>query len=302
MAAVAKTADSTAQRLANAARVRSDRTRDLYVNLRRVSTPVRSLRRSRAVPDAPAGLRIPEDEAFLLVPPGRFPETADLAAEAQRLEREADLEELRKRGKDFMLPLLTPPQIGRDDAITRFALREDVIAAVSAYLGVVPILSSMNVYRSSPGTRDRLVSSQLFHCDGDDTRQIKVFVLCGTVTEQNGPLMLLDAARSKELRDRAGYRYKDRVTDEDAKRLLGERLELTPVVGEAGTACFVDTSRCFHYGSRVGDEADARLVAIIQYLTPYSFMLPRDYRAKAPYRGLADSSLSELERLVLGVE
>jgi hypothetical protein len=72
------------------------------------------------------------------------------------------------------------------------------------------------------------------------------------------------------------------------------------VEGEPGTSCFVDTSRCFPYGSRVDAHAEARLVAIIQYLTPYSFMLPRDYRGAARYRHLAVDGSSRLEQLVLG--
>lgn len=299
---MAKTAGTPAQRLANAARVRSDRTRNLYVRFRRASAPLTTRKRERLVPSAASGLGIPEREGVVIVGPGTFSETAEIAADAARIEAEADLDELRKRGKDFMLPLLSVDQLSRDDALIRFALRPDVVAAVSSYLGVVPLLSSVNVYRSSPGKREKLISSQLFHCDGDDTRQIKIFVLCGTVDEHNGPLMVLDARRSEELRERAGYKYRDRVTDEDAARLLGDDLELTPVVGEPGTACFVDTSRCFHYGSRVETEQNPRLVAIIQYLTPYSFMLPRDPRQGAPYRHLAQPDAPTLERLVLGAD
>jgi hypothetical protein len=263
---------------------------------------MRTARRVRRIPAAGAEHPIPPELGFAIAPPGTFPETAEIGADAARVAGAADIEELRKRGKDFMLPLLTAADLSRGDALVRFALRPDVLATVSTYLRVVPILASMNFYRSSPGTRDGFVSSQLFHCDGDDTRQVKIFVLCGRVSLENGPLMLLNAARSKVLRERAAYKYKDRVTDEHARRLMGDDLQLVPVVGDTGTACFVDTSQCFHYGSRVEDEEHVRLVAIIQYLTPYSFMLPRDYRVKAPYRALADHRSSELERLVLGAE
>jgi hypothetical protein len=61
----------------------------------------------------------------------------------------------------------------------------------------------------------------------------------------------------------------------------------------------VDTSRCFHFGSRVEDEAEPRLVAMIQYSTPFSFMLPRDPRRRAPFRHLGGPDAAELERLVL---
>jgi hypothetical protein len=300
---VARNAESTAARLAGAARVRSDRTRAVYVALRRASTPVRSLKRTRIARSVGSVAHpIAEDRGFAIHPPGTFPETAEIVEFAGRVAAEADYEELAKRGKDFMLPLLTPGDLDRDNPLIRFALRPDVLASVTSYLGVAPILAGANVYRSTPGSRDRYISSQLLHCDGDDTRQIKIFVLCGPVGPENGPTVILDAARSKALRDRVDYQYRNRVEDDEARRVMGDDFEVVPLVGEAGTSCFVDTSRCFHYGSRVDSDANARLVAIIQYLTPYSFMLPREYRSHAPFRRLAGSDSSELELLALGAD
>jgi len=46
--------------------------------------------------------------------------------------------------------------------------------------------------------------------------------------------------------------------------------------------------------------AGPRLVTMIQYQTPYSFMLPRSERASLPFRRLATPSLPPLQRLVLG--
>jgi hypothetical protein len=63
---------------------------------------------------------------------------------------------------------------------------------------------------------------------------------------------------------------------------------------------FVDTSRCFHFGSRVAPGATPRLAAMIQYQTPYSFMLPAAAETAAPFRRLVNPSLSPIQRLVLG--
>jgi hypothetical protein len=112
--------------------------------------------------------------------------------------------------------------------------------------------------------------------------------------------MVLDAQDSDRLRKTLGYQFRSRVSDEQAEQVLGTP-RLTPVVGDPGTTCFVDTSRCFHYGSRVESDAEARLVTIVQYLTPYSFMLPRDYREGAPFRHLGTPESSSLERYALGL-
>jgi hypothetical protein len=43
-------------------------------------------------------------------------------------------------------------------------------------------------------------------------------------------------------------------------------------------------------------------MAIIQYLTPFSFMLPHDYKRVAPFRDLARPELPALARIALGGE
>ena len=69
--------------------------------------------------------------------------------------------------------------------------------------------------------------------------------------------------------------------------------------GPAGTVDFVDTSRCFHFGSRVDADGRPRRIAVFQYLTPYSFKFA-DHRNQAGFRHLATAGSTPLERLVLG--
>lgn len=278
-----------------------DRERDLYVGVRKALAPRTTLVRTRAAKrssgDAP--FEIPADLGYALFEPGRFAEAAEVVAEAQRLRDGADLEKAAsKTKKTFMIPLLDRSTLDRSSPFLRLALREDVLAAAASYLGVAPILSSINAYLSQPATGEKW-SSQLFHCDGDDTKQIKLFVLASDVDMDNGPLMIMDAQTSRTLRDRLGYRYRSRVTDEQARETVGE-LELEPVMGRAETTCFVDTSRCFHFGSRVGANAQPRLATIIQFSTPFSFMLPRKAAEAAPFNHLVRAGDSEMQRLALG--
>jgi hypothetical protein len=288
-------------RVTKSARMGSDRRRGLYVAARRVIAPAQSTSRTLAARAGARGsqLRIEPERGFAVFGGERFPETADIVAAARARLDEVDPDEIRKRGKPFMTPILDRDRITPDSPLVRFALREDVLAAVARYLRVAPLLASIDVYYSRSIDRE-LMSSQLLHCDGDDTRQIKIFVLCTSVDEASGPLMIMRADRSEELRRRLGYEYRNRVGDEEARAAFGE-LDLIPVVGEPGTTCLVDTSRCFHYGSRVASDDAARLVAIVQYLTPYSFTLPRVAHGAAPFRHLAVDGASRLQRLALGV-
>jgi hypothetical protein len=98
-----------------------------------------------------------------------------------------------------MVPLLEPTTIDLTSPFLRLALRNDVIAAVTAYLGIVPVLAHLQVYYSEAGVEEAR-SSQLFHCDADATAQVKIFVLCSEVTLANGPLTLLEAETSRGIR------------------------------------------------------------------------------------------------------
>jgi hypothetical protein len=199
-----------------------------------------------------------------------------------------------------MVPLLQSARLERESPFLRLALRPDVVAAVSNYLGIVPILTHIEVYYSA--FRDAtLASSQLFHCDQDDTSQIKIYVLCSDVAEDNGPMLMLDAETSRVVRRALRYEYRNRASDEEVFQAAGNA-ERHAMVGRSGTVAFVDTSRCFHYGSRVKPGAPPRLVAVLQYLSPFSFRVSRDRKRAAPYRHAARKSSSALERLVLGVD
>jgi hypothetical protein len=281
----------------------SDLERSLYVKARMALAPRTTLTRTRAARNgAAAGVVIPEDKGFAIFPPGRFPEADQVAADAAARLADiggADAIVRDSKRKQFMIPIVEQSELDRESALMRLALREDVLQGVSTYLGSAPLLTNLNVYVSRSTDRE-LMSSQLFHCDADDTRQIKIFVLGNEVTDDGGPLMLMDATKSAELRKRVGYSYRDRVTDEEAEKALDGEPALTAVTGPPGTTCFVDTSRCFHFGSRVSEEAPPRLAAMIQYLTPFSFMLPRNITSKAPFRAEVRTGDSRLQQLALG--
>jgi hypothetical protein len=247
-----------------------------------------------------AGFEITRSAGFRIFQPGRFAEADEVVAESQRLAAAAGDIAARSANKPFMVPILQSAKLPRDSAYLRFASRPDVVAAVARYLGMVPILTSIEVYYSA--FRDvALASSQLFHCDQDDTSQIKVYILCTEVDEKNGAMLLLGADTSRIVRRALRYEYRNRATDEEVFDAVGDR-DRHLMVGPPGTVAFVDTSRCFHYGSRVREGAPPRLVAVFQYLSPFSFRVSRDRKRAAPYGHAALPTSSDLERLVLGAE
>ncbi len=245
----------------------------------------------------PTPLQISEDRGFVIVPPGTFEETAGVVAVATTSigTYRRDAPPPGKNRKKFLQNLIESSTLDIDSPLIRLALRPDLLATVSTYLGVPPLLTAISVFLSESSV-PKLRSSQLFHCDGDDVRQVKVFVHCSDVGEASGPLTLVDAATSRRVMSATKYQFRQRLGDEQLHGVVDASCEI-PVLGPAGTIVCVDTSRCFHYGSRVAADAPPRLVVMIQYQTPYSFMLPE---RSLPFRHLANAGLSDLQQVVLG--
>jgi len=287
--------------ITKAMRVRSDGVRSVYTVFRRAARYWRDGERRAALRALPEPLwNISPARGFELFEPSRFAEVPGIVADAK-----ASLEESERTGppatasrKRFLVPVQDPATVTLDSAVMRFALREDVLNAVSRYLGVVPFLSTISVLFSDV-VKGAPTSSQLHHCDGDDVTQVKVFIYCSDVDPGSGPLTLLPADDSQRVRLSVGYQYRQRLTDQQVADVVGGGREV-PVLGPSGTSVFVDTSRCFHYGSRVAADAAPRLVTMIQYQTPFSFMVPTHAQQSLAFRRLIGPELSPLQRLVLG--
>jgi hypothetical protein len=289
-------------KIAKAFRVRGPGVRRIYFNARRAGRFLRDApRRSVLATLAPTDIDIAHSAGFLLVAPGRFEETSEIVVEARAaLARyDASAPPAGKNRKRFLQNVLDSESLTLDSPIVRLALREDVLSSVSKYLGVVPLLTTISVFHSDTVTGDP-TSSQLYHCDGDDVTQVKIFVYCNDVDLPSGPLTLLDADTTRQVQRRTRYWYRHRLTDEQVRAAVDAPREHV-ILGSTGTAVFVDTSRCFHFGSRVAPGAPARLAVMVQYQTPYSFMLPvGGDGATLPFRRLLTSSMTPLQRLVLG--
>lgn len=130
--------------------------------------------------------------------------------------------------------------------IMDIALHDDILAAVSEYMGQVPRLYNLFLWWSPPNQSAR--GSQLYHYDHRDSRQAKVFINLTDVTAESGPLHFLTPPNSLKVDAKVGY-SQSRYTDEDVYSAVS-RDDAIPAVGEAGTGFVVDTARCLHYGSR----------------------------------------------------
>jgi hypothetical protein len=175
----------------------------------------------------------------------------------------------------FYRHLLKDDDLRRNPALVDFALSDMLLRPVTAYLGMVPYLTRVDlVYSVSRGTEER-IESQLFHLDHEGLRQVKYFIYVNDVGDAEGPFTFLPADTSfRVVNDvRAWRRQHASGRDVESRRYLDSEVsavdaagDIVTVKGPAGSGVAVDTSRCLHLGSRVRPGA-FRLVLYLQYCT-----------------------------------
>ena len=178
--------------------------------------------------------------------------------------------------------------------IMAFAVSRPILDLATRYFGRVPMLTSMSLWWSPPN--DTLQQSQLYHCDGEDARQLKFFFNITEVTEAHGPFTLLPGGVSDRIRAAKGIVAR-KVRDEEIDEFgaTDQKLVLT---GAAGEGACVDTCRCLHYGSRGNTEA--RVVLMLRFndhLAP-NVDIPNWHLRAGEFAGEFD----EMQKLVLGIE
>jgi hypothetical protein len=161
----------------------------------------------------------------------------------------------------FLRELLFPGDLEKYPAILDFILSPEVLAIAAHHLQTVPVLSKtlppgVRFMESNaaldPDADGPFRESQLYHRDLHDSPLVYVLVLAEDVDENTGPWTFLPASVSaratKALRyQQPGVPY--RVTDEDMYRVIDPDEAIT-FTGRKGSVLFIDSSACFHFGSR----------------------------------------------------
>jgi hypothetical protein len=176
-----------------------------------------------------------------------------------------------ENGKGFLRSLLTPERLRERPELLAFATSREMIAVVSEYLGTVPTLSDLRLWWSvPPSTPQEPSSSQKFHRDHEDTRQVKVFLNIEEVTDDGGPFTFLPASKSADIAVKIGSAF-GRFDDSDVLTHTTPDV-LVILKGPAGDAAMVDTCSCLHYGSR--NDKTERLLLMLHYVGYHSTFEP----------------------------
>lgn len=195
----------------------------------------------------------------------------------------------------YLLALPIKHELTLDSPLLQLALNPALLSTVTEYMGILPILNSVNILYS-PNQSIFAHSSQYLHLDPEGIRQVKVFIYLDDVDTETGPFTLIPAGESAKIYPV----YKGgRLTDEFVTSIIAPA-QFTPITGPGGTMILVDTSSCFHFGSRPGSKD--RPAILLQYISPFSMIFPRfGWQRKTRLAHLVKEDTPKLERYLLGV-
>jgi len=210
--------------------------------------------------------RVRMEDGFAIDTTGSLPYLDELLEAADEVIAErAGTAPVDDRYRAFFRHLLEVGDLDRWPQLLDFVTSSQLIATVGDYLGFIPALSKtlptgVRVVESGKHL-DALAhlpprDSQVFHIDPYDHPMVYVIVLARDCSPEAGPFTFLPASASERAARRLDYWSRGRpyrLSDEEVYSVVdeSERVELTY---PRGTVLFVDTSRCFHYGARDGEE------------------------------------------------
>jgi len=155
-----------------------------------------------------------------------------------------------------------------DNAFVRLALHPNALAIANGYLRLRSHLRALDVWLTKP-TEGPAIQTQLWHRDGDDVMNVKMFVYFTDVRPAAGPLRY--APQTHPLGSKRRLPERDdqaRSNDEQMAEVVPER-EWILCEGRPGTVVFADTCG---YHKQQKPESDERLLLVAHYVSGTPFV------------------------------
>lgn len=197
--------------------------------------------------------------------------------------------------------LLNSNDFNTESKTFKFISNENFVNIISNYLGFIPLLTHISFWHS-PNKETIEDSSQEYHLDHEDIKQVKGFFLIDDVTEDCGPTIFLNSKNSKKIIKKINYKTNDNskrinenLINQDYKK---DKINCT---GKKGTLYLLDTSRCFHCGSR--KSINPRKILAFQFITPFSTSLKWNWKnSEILDKPLwKNEKLSKLQKQIVGM-
>lgn len=152
-----------------------------------------------------------------------------------------------------------------------------ILPTVTEYLDGVPVLQDFSFWYSPNNFNDNL-RSQNWHMDGEDLKQVKVWIPVEEVDENSGPLNILDKETTFSIQDKLKLRKRNtKIPDDKFYSVLPIEKKKQVLLKNLDIA-FVDTCNCYHYGSRK-DLKDRKLIHL-HFTSAFSENIPFVKRKK----------------------
>jgi hypothetical protein len=157
-----------------------------------------------------------------------------------------------------------------DDPFVRLALHPNALAVANGYLRLRSHLRALDLWLTKP-TAGPAIQTQLWHRDGDDVMNVKMFVYFTDVRPAAGPLCYAPGTHPLGARRKLPERDDQaRSTDEQLGQIVPER-EWILCEGTPGTVVFADTCG---YHKQQKPETDERLLLVSHYVSGTPFVSP----------------------------
>jgi hypothetical protein len=229
--------------------------------------------------DPPGGeQRLELADGFLLLDASNtLPHLDSLVSEMDAVIDERGLRKWEDLGKPYLQNILPEDAATRYPSLVDFGTSSPVLSAVAPAFGYIPHLStslprgirlqeSSNVHDPTPHAPWR--DSQNWHRDYHTEPTFYVITLIRDVTDECGPLNYVGASVSRRVSEAVRYRSRHcsyRLTDEQFHSVV-DPSEVHRLVGPPGTTLLIDSSACFHMGSRNP--------VVPRYQTQYAYSSP----------------------------
>ncbi len=202
--------------------------------------------------------------------------------------KKLDLEKF-SNSEEGIVKLKSSKDFDYDSPEFKFVTSKYLIEIVSKYLNCIPILTSLSLW-CSPNNKFIENSSQEYHLDHEDYKQIKGFLYLNEIDLQTGPVNIINASESDHIQNLMDYKMTEankRVNDKMIQDLKKD-IEINEKImtGSSGDLLLCDTSSCFHFGSRLGTKP--RFILAFQYITPFGFNMDWNWMNsdKLPFKDL----------------
>lgn len=194
--------------------------------------------------------------------------------------------------KDYKVSFL-PLELRIEDPFVQLALDEPLLALVQDYLGMRPLLRAVELWWDFP-TTGPAKETQLWHRDGDDVMNVKMFIYWNNVDRETGPFCFLPTTHPGGERWNLAPEHdtQGRTTDEQMARVVPSS-EWQICTGSAGTVVICDTCG-YHKGLKPTHKE--RLMLMIQY-TSGTPRYPRTLKLTGDMAG----DLTAIQRDALGM-